>query len=211
MRETIRQMHADGSMSWLPKTLIPSDEGPWVRHNCRTKQLSGMYASHSNGRLASGSGLSHHVYRGGAAGAESMAVGWAKRANRKRSRRGSEVCHAESSGAKDRRVPAHRNPRSIPICAHPTNGQHISVGLCSGFSLGNVFAPVDRCHLATTKPAFAWPTLHVGHPQDFGPLPAMHWSSLTTFRGPPSKPVDQSWGSSIVSSWSRMSSALARS
>ena len=53
------------------------------------------------------------------------------------------------------------------------------------------------------------PTPHSHHA--LGPSPAMHWSSRTTLRGPPSMPVDQSWTAAIDSRRSRMPRALAQS
>ena len=69
----------------------------------------------------------------------------------------------------------------------------------------------ERRSLGTRSDSYIWDRRPFGGGQDFGPKPAMHWSSRTTLRGPPSMPVDQSCGSAIDSSRSSRPSDLARS
>jgi len=74
---------------------------------------------------------------------------------------------------------------------------------------GNDVRPVCGPGLPSPYSALASP--HSPLPHAFGPRPAMHWSSRTTLRGPPSMPRDQSWRGERDSSRSRMPRALARS
>ena len=98
-------------------------------------------------------------------------------------------------------VCAAKRGNDAPFCARNAGAMARAVEHAKGRSGTPEYRP--------PAPYSQLPSPHSHHA--FGPSPAMHWSSRTTLRGPPSMPVDQSWASAIDSRRSRMPRALARS
>lgn len=86
-------------------------------------------------------------------------VGWAKRTNQERMRRGKDSRQLRSTIIADMRAPAHQNPRSISRYVHLTNGRRNPVGPRFVFSFKNAFGPLSQFRLADLHAVPAWPTL----------------------------------------------------
>ena len=108
-------------------------------------------------------------------------------------------------------LPSHRDPPRFIVGADMPGGQGVLPGrFAAGSARRNPRLSSESPPGRRGKPpgsSGCWtPWRHA-----FGPMPAMHWSSRTTLRGPPSDPADQSCGGAIDSNRSKMPNAAARS